>query len=61
MHPLDYPIRPVYHVRQHQLSAQQCLLAQGLLPHLHEMYDEWPFFQSLIDLIEMILTTARFF
>ncbi len=31
---------------------------QGLLPQLHEMYDEWPFFQSLIDLIEMILAKA---
>ena len=31
---------------------------QGKRADLREMYAEWPFFQSTIDLIEMILAKA---
>ena len=33
-------------------------IADGQLPTLQAMYDEWPFFRSTIDLVEMILTKA---
>ena len=34
------------------------MYAQGKRADLREMYAEWPFFQSTIDLIEMILAKA---
>ena len=33
-------------------------IADGHLGALQEMYDEWPFFRSTLDLVEMILTKA---
>ncbi|KAK9799807.1 hypothetical protein WJX73_001098 [Symbiochloris irregularis] len=39
-------------------EALQQLLAQGKREELKAMYEEWPFFQSTMDLIEMILAKA---
>ncbi|KAK9905656.1 hypothetical protein WJX75_003995 [Coccomyxa subellipsoidea] len=39
-------------------TAVQTLSAQGKKADLREMYQEWPFFQSTMDLIEMILAKA---
>ena len=33
-------------------------VAKGALPHLQEMYREWAFFRSTVDLIEMVLAKA---
>lgn len=33
-------------------------LSNGAGQQLHDMYNEWPFFQSVVDLIEMVLTKA---
>jgi phosphoenolpyruvate carboxylase len=39
-------------------SALGAALARGETPLLTEMYDEWPFFRSTIDLIEMVLAKS---
>jgi phosphoenolpyruvate carboxylase len=31
---------------------------QGKLPLLQAMYDEWPFFRGLLDLVEMVMAKA---
>jgi len=33
-------------------------LADGHGPVLHDMYEHWPFFQSVVDLLEMVLSKA---
>eukprot|EP00884_Botryococcus_braunii_P017055 jgi/Botrbrau1/4032/Bobra.0016s0039.1 len=39
-------------------TALEAVIAQGLLSELEAMYDEWPFFKSMIDLVEMIVAKA---
>ena len=34
--------------------ALQALFKQGALSDLQAMYDSWPFFQSTVDLMEMV-------
>lgn len=36
----------------------QAAIDKGYIEQLQEMYREWPFFQSTIDLIEMVLSKA---
>jgi phosphoenolpyruvate carboxylase len=33
-------------------------VGQGKLPLLQTMYDEWPFFRGLLDLVEMVMAKA---
>jgi phosphoenolpyruvate carboxylase len=39
-------------------EALQDAIDKGQLPVLKEMYEEWPFFQGTIDLVEMVLAKA---
>ena len=39
-------------------QALQTLIEEGKLADLREMYERWPFFQSTVDLIEMVLAKA---
>eukprot|EP00249_Psilotum_nudum_P025001 c29345_g1_i1 orf=511-3756(-) len=39
-------------------AGLEAACAKGHLEDLHAMYKEWPFFQSLIDLVEMVLAKA---
>jgi phosphoenolpyruvate carboxylase len=39
-------------------EALEAAFARGELPLLQEMYDRWPFFRGLLDLIEMVMAKA---
>jgi phosphoenolpyruvate carboxylase len=39
-------------------SALQLAIATGKLDHLREMYAEWPFFTSYVDMLEMVLAKS---
>jgi phosphoenolpyruvate carboxylase len=39
-------------------EALEGAVTEGALPHLQEMYREWAFFRSTVDLIEMVLAKA---
>ncbi|MDX2474919.1 MAG: phosphoenolpyruvate carboxylase, partial [Candidatus Krumholzibacteria bacterium] len=39
-------------------SALQAAIATGKLELLHEMYAEWPFFTSYVDMLEMVLAKS---
>ncbi len=36
-------------------DALQAAVAAGNLPLLQQMYDEWPFFRGMLDLVEMVM------
>src|SRR5690606_26520906 len=38
--------------------ALTCLIEEGDLPLLQTMYQQWPFFRSTLDLIEMVLAKS---
>ena len=40
-------------------EALRIAIENGYLPALQEMYEEWPFFQSTVDLIEMIMAKSN--
>jgi phosphoenolpyruvate carboxylase len=39
-------------------DALAAAIADGKLPLLHEMYDQWPFFRGMLDLVEMVMAKA---
>ena len=39
-------------------SSSPLAMVQGYLSELQQMYKEWPFFQSTLDLVEMVLAKA---
>lgn len=40
-------------------DALQGAIAGGHLPLLQQMYDEWPFFRGMLDLVEMVMAKVR--
>lgn len=40
-------------------DALQKAVAAGHMPLLQKMYDEWPFFRGMLDLVEMVMAKVQ--